>query len=120
MQEFTLSERQKDGRTLREHLENIERQTRVKPKELEQQVQLPEVFLDCWLWFLALNSTRVPGFGISAISFSEMQAYFNLYGIEPEPWEIDIIRMFDGIAVDFAREKEEKRIQQEKSKAQKK
>jgi hypothetical protein len=107
-QEFNLSAIQKDGKTLREHLEAVERLTKKKPKELIEQVELPESMSEYWEWFTALNKSRSSGFGASPITYTEMVSYFSLIGIEPEKWEIDIVKMFDSIALSSAREQEEK------------
>lgn len=37
-----------------------------------------------------------------------MLSYFSLIGVEPDKYEIDIIKMFDSIAINSAREQEEK------------
>lgn len=109
-QEFNLSERQRDGKTLREHLESVVKQG-ITPKELENLVELPESLSHCWYWFLDLNNTRPQGFGISPISYFEMQAYFHVLQIPVEPWEIEIIKFFDRIALDISQKQQEKEKQ---------
>jgi len=113
-QEFGLSEIQPDGRTLREHLEAVERLTKKRPEQLDSQIELPDSMRECWQWFLSLNNTRASGFGASPITYQEIWCYFNLQGIEPEQWEIDIIKMFDNIAMSFARKQQEKEDKQKK------
>lgn len=93
---------------MREHLEAVERLTKKKPKELIEQVELPESMNECWDWFLSLNKSRSSGFGASPITYTEMLSYFTLIGVEPDKYEIDIIKMFDSIAISSAREQEEK------------
>jgi len=93
---------------LREHLEAVERLTKKKPKELTEQVELPESLNECWDWFLSLSKSRLSGFGASPIMYSEMWSYFSLIGVEPDKYEVDIIKMFDSIAMSSAREQEEK------------
>ena len=49
--------------------------------------------------FIDLDSTRTSnGFGINPIQYSEMLAYFELFNIEPEDYEITAIRLLDSIA----------------------
>jgi hypothetical protein len=48
-----------------------------------------------WEWFMRLNSTRPVGFGTSAISETELQAFFNNRKITPTPWEIDMLVRMD-------------------------
>jgi hypothetical protein len=115
-QEFGLSEIQSDGRTLREHLEAVERLTKKRPQQLDNQVELPKSMRECWQWFLSLNNTRPSGFGASPITYQEIWCYFNLQGIEPEQWEIDIIKMFDNIAMSFARKQQQEKEDKQKKK----
>lgn len=44
--------------------------------------------------------------GIASITYQEMQAYFNLKSIEPDPIDIELISMFDSIAVDTTRKQQ--------------
>lgn len=84
-----------NGATVQEQLETVWKQTGRKPEELEDLIELPEIFADCWRWFLKLNQTRPAGFGFSKITYTEMKAYFDLLSIQPEEWEIFIIEVFD-------------------------
>lgn len=103
-----------DGSTLRQSLESVQKQTnreldelKVKPvnKGLEQ----------VWFWFLQLNSQRGSnGFGINSLSNQEIWSFFQLEGIRPEPWEVDLIRQFDRVAL-----KELHRQQEKKNKTKK-
>lgn len=54
--------------------------------------------------------------GFSSITYSEMKAYFDLYSIDPQAWEIDAIKMFDNIAYKFAKKEQEQRELENKSK----
>lgn len=80
----------------------------VKPKELENLVELPRSFKQCWHFFLDLNSTRNQGFGVSPITYVEIYAYFNLMQLDYEPWEIEAIKAFDRIAMDVAAKQQER------------
>jgi hypothetical protein len=82
-------------------LQAVERQIGKKPKELENLIELPDALRECWFWFLALNSTRSSGFGMSPITYTEIRSFFLLKGIEPLDTEVDIIKMFDAVAMDF-------------------
>ena len=46
--------------------------------------------------------------GISAISFVEMQSFFALYWITPDVEEVDMIRLFDRVALKIMQEQNEK------------
>lgn len=50
---------------------------------------------------MALHSTRTSnGFGANPITFTEMKNYFDLIQVEPEEWEVNLIRRFDMVALD--------------------
>jgi hypothetical protein len=92
--ELFLSEKQKDGSSLREHLLNIQKQYNVTPPEL---VEIEVSYLVMYLWesFLELNSTRQSGMGVNAISYSEIKAYCELTQTRFSPYEIKVIKMLD-------------------------
>lgn len=93
---------------LREHLETVAKAIGKKPKELEDLVELPSNFNEVWDWFLALNNTRSSGFGISAITYTEIRSFFQLMQIDVQPWEIRVIKMLDSIALEISNEKHQK------------
>lgn len=39
------------------------------------------------------------------ITFTEMKCYFDLMEIQPEPWEVHIIKMLDSIALGISEKK---------------
>jgi len=117
-EQFELAEKQSDGKTLREHLQNVQEQTGVVPKELENLIELPESMNDYWMWFLRLHNHRPAGMGLTAIPYSEMQAFFNLNGIHLDPYEIEVIELFDSIALRVLSEQADK--EQKKANAKKK
>lgn len=55
---------------------------------------------------MALHSTRTSnGFGANPINFTEMRNYFDLLQIQPDEWEINLIRKLDMVALDhYAKE----------------
>jgi len=113
-QEFELSEKQSDGKSQREHLENVAKQIGRKPKELEDLIELPESMKECWHWFLRLNRKRPAGMGISEIPYSEIKSFFDLIGLKPELYELELIEAFDRIAMEsFAKQQEKEQAQQE-------
>lgn len=112
-----MAERQSDGRSLRDHLESAERQFRKKPKQLENLVELPKSMKEPWEWFLRLNNHRPTGMGISAIPYSEILSFFTLLGIDPEPTDVELIELFDKIAIKIANQQQEKENQRNAAKA---
>jgi len=64
--------------------------------------ELPSAATYAWTYFLRLHQTRQPtGFGgFCAITYQEMFAFFTLEQSEPEPYELELIRVWDKIALE--------------------
>lgn len=61
---------------------------------------------------MALHSTRTSnGFGANPITFTEMKSYFDLIQVEPEEWEVDLIKRLDNVAMDAYEKATEKTTQ---------
>ena len=45
--------------------------------------------------------------GISAIPYSEYVAFFQLIGVAPDPYEIEILEVFDSIALKYYAKQQE-------------
>lgn len=73
-----------------------------------------------WSWFLRLNARRPPGMGVSAIPYSEMLAFFELIGVTPDSSEIEVLEMFDRIAIKALSEQQEKEQKRNQAKSSKK
>ena len=111
--ELKLSEKQKDGATLRETLESIKKQTGIVPPELETlKVRQSVMFL--WEHFLHLNQTRSSGMGVSAISYSEIKAYCELNDVSFSPYELKVIKSLDGLFLEHYNKQSEKETQSNK------
>lgn len=94
---------------LKEQLLSVERQTGIRPKELDDFVDCPEDLKYIWDWFVELDSTRTgSGFGVNPIQFSEIVAYFTLIDIEPDAFEITALRMLDRVALNHYRKEIDK------------
>jgi hypothetical protein len=90
-------------------LESVWRQTGHKPKELSDLLTLPDSCSYVWSYFKDLHTTRTGnGFGASPITFTEMKAYFDLLQIEPDEWELVLLRKFDNLALDIFAKAQEK------------
>lgn len=48
-----------------------------------------------WRWFLQLHNARVSGFGPSAISWLELDAWSRFTGNRPTPWEVQVLMAVD-------------------------
>lgn len=90
---------------------SVWRQTGIKPKELEDIVELPESCVQVWKWFIDLHNARGSnGFGVNPIPYTEIKAYFDLIEVQPEDWEVTLIKLFDNEALSaYAKEAETER-----------
>ena len=103
---------------MRDQLQSVWRQTCIKPKELEDLIELPEGCFQVWKWFIDLHNARGSnGFGINPISYTEIYSYFGLMTIVPEEWEINLIKRFDNEALTaYAKEAKEAETKQQAKK----
>lgn len=92
---------------MRDQLESVQRQTGIRPPQLDNIVELPEAYKYVWEDFQRLSSTRPAGFGVSPITYTEINSYFSLMGIIPEAWEIDLIKIMDSATLsEYAKQQE--------------
>jgi hypothetical protein len=112
---FRLDQRQADGRSLRDHLESLEKQTGTTPQGLIA----PEIHpagQHLWGWFQELHVARgSSGFGPSAISYSEIQAWAALNGMAVSPWEVSVLKRLDGVYLNHMGEESERRAAQDRA-----
>lgn len=61
---------------------------------------LPSSAQYAWTYFLRLHQTRQQGGlgGFSMITYQEMLAFFTLEQVFPEPYELELIRVWDMVA----------------------
>lgn len=67
-----------------------------------------------WKYFLDLNAKRQTGFGVSPLAYNDILAYFTLYKIEYDDFEIAMIEALDGVALEHFAEK--RKAEEKKSK----
>lgn len=71
-------------------------QTGIKPKELDNLIELPEEHYEIWGWFATLNESRSSnGYGLNPITYSDILAFFTLIQIQPHEWEVHLIKRLD-------------------------
>lgn len=107
--EFSLARAMKDGRTYRDHLESVVRQTggRVVPEELRNAVERPMRTDYLWGYFTRLSRRRIyDGFsGIpQRISSAEMLAWATLNRVPLQTIEVEILERLDDVFVEVALE----------------
>lgn len=68
----------------------------MKPRELDDIPELPSSCYEVWGWFLNLNESRSSnGFGFNPITYSDVDSFFRLKQIQPEQWEVDLVKRLD-------------------------
>lgn len=93
--EFALLRDAGDGRTHREHLEQVERDSGFRPAELDTP-DIPEAAEHVWRWFLELSQARgSTGFGPAPLTYQDIAAWARLTGADPSPWEIGVLKRLD-------------------------
>lgn len=92
--QFKLGKPGKDGKPLGETLQTVERMTGRRPAELDGPDQ-PEGTEHIWHWFLELNRRREQAG--APITHIAMAAFFGLYGITPDAWELHAIEALDDL-----------------------
>ena len=61
-----------------------------------------------WRYFTDLHTTRTGGgFGASPITYTEMRNYFDLMDIDPDEWELTLLRRLDNLALNIYAESQE-------------
>lgn len=105
MTQFRLSKRQTDGKTLREHLESVRRQTGKTPPELEGSDEAPEMTDDWWLWWCELSGGRQQGFGASPLTWSDIVSWMRLTARRLTALDIAAIRAIDAAFLTACAEK---------------
>ncbi|MDI6742662.1 MAG: hypothetical protein QMD11_07970 [Smithella sp.] len=93
--EFNLNVRQKDGASLREHLEVVHMQIGKMPEQLKP-VDIPDFVNYLWQWFLELSRGRgYAEYGPMPLSYSEIKAWAQLTKTELQSWELNVIKKID-------------------------
>lgn len=71
---------------------------------------LPSAAQYAWTYFLRLHQTRQSGGfgGFFAISYQEMLAFFTLENTSPEPYELELIRVWDRLALEHSYKEQQK------------
>ncbi len=73
--DFDLSQVDDKGTSVREHLEQVERQTGHRPKDLEP-IEFPDQLAHVWSAFISLSRRRSVGFnGPNRITYSEIEEF---------------------------------------------
>jgi hypothetical protein len=83
------------------HLEQAAKTKKCDPEDLyPRQAKVSPLISYLWDDYSEIAKGREQGMGVCRISHREIQAYEHLYGIEFEPWEIEILREIDDVYVE--------------------
>jgi len=94
--DFTLSVKQDDGHTLRDHLVNAWKQSGIMPDELRTAPRLPELTGHLWGYYLRLHRRRQNyGWGHVPLTYLEVEAWARLNKVTLDHWELDAILEID-------------------------
>lgn len=123
--QFKYGGREKDGSTTHDHIQAAQANpfaaalsTPLVEEIIEEPPILPEFAMYAWSYFLRLNKTRQLGGmgGFCAITHQEMLAFFTLEQDWPQPYEVELIRQFDSIALEHYAEQQKRDMDYGKSK----
>ena len=92
-----MAKADKNGVTVQEHLEQIERSTGRRPSDLDGP-EFPDLADNVWGYFAALSSRR--GYGMSGplpITYESIFAWCNLYRVRLSLWEMEVIEALDSL-----------------------
>ena len=90
-----LDKSEDDGISKREHLQQVEKQTGVKPEELKGP-EFPIHLSYIWSAFFKLSGSRSAGFSsVNPLTYTEIKNYCDMMGEELTGWEIDVIKRLD-------------------------
>lgn len=77
--------------------------------ELQNLIELPDSCRHVWYWFNELSNTRSEGFnGALPITFTEIKSYFDLQKLEPQDWEVQLLKRLDIAYINHLRSKQAK------------
>lgn len=71
--------------SLRSHLEQVYKQTGVKPKQLAEQPEKPEELEYLYNWFLELVRFHVP------LTYAELESWSRLTKVDLKSWETHVL-----------------------------
>lgn len=67
------------------------------PEEGINPIEFPTLVADVWEWFQSLSGTRQSGMAANPISEQEIHFFFKNRKIDYEIWQIEAIRLLDGV-----------------------
>ena len=102
---FRLEQRGEDGVSRRAKLEKVAAKG---PRAKSLDVEIPKGALDAWELWLDLNNGRSVGFGISTLSWLDIEAWSRIRDRKLTHTELELIRTIDRAFVQVQNAKESK------------
>lgn len=96
-----LDSADKNGVSQRDHLISAFKSTGRLPALLAEEPDLPEEIDYLWWDHLRLRRSGFNGIGIASVTFSELLAYSQLYGVSFTGWELDALISLDEIRIKY-------------------
>lgn len=97
--QFKLAKPSEDGKSVREHLEQVEKQTGKSLEDLDGP-PFPSGMVELWLSFLSISFGRTSGFnGPNPISYPDILAWLELTGNTLSPREVETLKMIDSVYI---------------------
>lgn len=82
--------------TVRDHLQQVEKQLGRRPEELEPPCEFPTLLNHVWVAFCVLNGRRQTGIsGVDPLTFTEIKHWKELTETPMKPKDIDLIIRLD-------------------------
>tara|TARA_R110000803_G_scaffold208756_1_gene277668 strand:- start:928 stop:1254 length:327 start_codon:yes stop_codon:yes gene_type:complete len=95
--EFSLNKSDDGNISRRQHLEQVEKQTGIKPKELDGP-KFPYLMSYVWTAFLHISGSRSMGFNSpNAITYQEIQSWVELTQTPLDAREVEAVKYLDTI-----------------------
>ena len=96
---FALNKTDESGTSEREHLEQVERQTGIRPKELEGP-DFPFLLSHIWSAFIACSKARTGGFSdANPLTYENIKSWIELTGTPLDPREVEAVKELDVIYI---------------------
>jgi len=96
---FALNKTDESGTSEREHLEQVERQTGIRPKGLEGP-DFPFLLSHIWSAFVACSKARTGGFsGANPLTYENIKSWIELTGTPLDPREVEAVKELDVIYI---------------------
>lgn len=102
-----LGARQKDGSTLRQHLQAAAAMSGVADPLLEVP-RVPVAARALWATFLTLSAVRRSGMGPHPLTLTDIEAWCRLADVRLTPWELDTLIALDAASLRAAAEAQPK------------